>query len=68
MNHKGFIIGRFHAERFQIAADGICIALYHAENSLRIRSRYHRIADSAPAVYEIVCREGGAVRPLQAVP
>ncbi len=68
MHYKSFIIGRFHAERFQIAADRVRIALYHAENSLCIGSRYHGIADSAPAIYKIVCRESGAVRPLQAVP
>ena len=68
MHHKCGIICRLHAESLQIAADGIRIALYHAENRLRIGRCHHGIADSAPAVYEIVRREGGAVRPLQAIP
>ena len=62
--NEGLSIGSGYCQSIQIT--GLCLvkALNHTQNSLSIRSCYYGIAYTLPAVYEIVCGQITAVRPL----
>ena len=62
--NEGLGIGSRYCQSVYIACLCLGKTLNHTQNSLSIRSCYYGIAYTLPAVYEIVCGQITAVRPL----